>query len=189
MRYLLTAAALALSACSTGPGDVDGERVPCVSQSECDPNRRKVCEDGYCSALLPENTELDGDNKSLYMRNLSISAWNIRFQKRESLRAYVIYPVTPDGRTVRCSDIASYEELNDPSRYNLTVAPVETRIQNPGHAFQTLVFVNGPGRILYVEIYNAPLYDSPDRVGVGCLEAGEIPESGVIGMEITPKLG
>lgn len=189
MRFVVTAAVLAFSACSTGPGDTDGERVPCVSQEECDTNLRKVCEDGYCSALLPENTALGPNNESLYLRSLNIDVQKVQLQGPQSLRAYVIYPVAPDGRSVVCADIGSYEDLKDASRFNLTTSPLESRISNPNQVIQTSVFVNGPGRLLYVEIYNRPLNDSPDRIGVGCIESGKIKESGTIGLVVTPKLG
>lgn len=189
MRYLLTAAALALTACSIGPDEIEENLVPCGSQTECDTNRRKVCEDGYCSALLPDNSALGSNNESLYLRSLNIDVQKVQLQGPQSLRAYVIYPVRPDGSSVLCADITSHAELDDGTLFNLTTSPLESRITNPSQVIQTNVFVNGPGRVLYVEIYNRPLNDSPDRIGVGCLEAGEIPETGKIGMTVKAKLG
>ena len=182
MRRLLAMGALALAACGPTTDGPDGgdPAIPCATQTDCSSERRKVCEDGFCSAQLADNSD--------HFRDLSLDlATGVKLQGPQALRVFVVYPVTPNGDTVLCDEIASYEELNDPARFNLTASPLEIRILQPNDVIQTGIFVNGPGRVVYAEIYNAQLNDSPQRIGIGCVE--DVPESGRIIVDVKAVAG
>lgn len=187
MNRLLLAGALCILGCGTpvDQGDPQGDRDSCASQFDCDPERRRVCEAGYCSALLPRNSSEGGEGEQIYFRSLVIDVTRLRPKQPKALRAFVVYPITPGGRTVTCADIASAEALASPSDFNLTVAPVEQNITLPGDVIRTAIHVNGPGRLLHVTMYDSVLNDAPAVIGTGCIESGSIPETGTIGMTMT----
>lgn len=187
LRFLLCASVLAFSACGGAhSGDPDDDGRNCSAQTDCDDAWRKVCEDGYCSGMLPANTEMGTDEKFVYQSKLIIALdRKIKYRKGMSFRAAVAYPVTPAGATVDCATIESYEVLSDPSKYNLTNRPQEEDIK--GEVTRTLVYLNGPGRVLYVELYDAPLSENPNVVGVACLEDPVPTEDGKIGMTVLPR--
>lgn len=192
-RVLVCVSVLVLAACGVTPSEESRDDRNCTAQTDCDPDWRKVCEDGYCSATLPANSEMDAEDKVfIYASQLNIGLdRKVKYSDdKVSFRAVVVYPVTPEGKTVTCSNIASYEQLGDPSKYNLTARPWEkSNLKLPqGQVIQGQVFLNGPGRVLYVEIYDGALEENPKVVGVACLENAAPNEDGKIGMTAKPPV-
>jgi hypothetical protein len=158
--------ALLFVACAPGPtdgADGGGERVPCVSQTECDAENRRVCASGFCSDPLPTN-----ELQTLYMR-LRGSAL---FGDRASMRIFILYPVTPNGTVVTCANLVdkvSVAELLDPTRFNLTTPADARQAPASGDTIVAGIVMNGVGRVIYVEIYpQGGGQGTP--TGVGCKE-------------------
>lgn len=179
MRLPAFLVAAALVACGgSGSGDPDGgSRVPCAAQSECGSDLRRVCEDGYCSAELADPYAQEN------FRNLVLSlSSQVRLRGPKAFRAWVFYQVRPDGSPVRCADLGPSGALPDPSGFNQTATAVEQQIRTSGDAITTGIFVNGVGRVVAIEVFDAAFNDSPTRIGFGCLES--TPAEGTLGVEI-----
>lgn len=168
--FVLASAAL-LVACGTGD-DPDKVRVPCTSQLACEHGKEHnaVCEAGYCSDKLPEPTGLATFNMGL--------SNSVKGQQPKSFRAFVIYPIRPDGSQVKCpagNGKLALAPLFDPTQTNLSAYPLETGITNVNDVVISALWVNGPGRVVYAELYAAPLDlthpgDEGPAIGAGCLE-------------------
>lgn len=174
MIRLLGFAVLALVASSCG--DASETRVPCTSQAQCGVEQRRVCEQGFCGALLPD--------PSLHLETLTMTVpVTVRLAEPKSLRAAVLYAHTPDGKHVVCpgkaaasNDVAipSMAALYDRAKFNVTAPMLEMPLRSLNDTIQTAVGVNGAGRVLYVELYadsvtqNEPESGGP-AIAVGCL--------------------
>lgn len=183
-RPLLGLSLLLLFGCGASPSDETKDGPNCSAQTDCDLEWRKVCEDGYCSAMLPANGQTGADGQSIYSNKLNIALKRKpKGHESWSFRVLVVYPVTPSGKTVACSGIETAEALLDAQAYNLTASPFEGKVPT-GDVIKTLVSLNGPGRVVYVEIYDGPLRENPNVVGIGCLENPIPNEDNVIGMSV-----
>lgn len=171
-RPFVGAVVLSVLACGTVTPD---PRVPCTSQLTCDQEHRKVCEAGFCSPALPD--------VAAHLENLSMSLpVSVRLANPVAMRAAVLYPITPDGRTVVCPGapganqvaISGMVPLNDAAKFNLTSSMLETPLRSVSDTVTTGIMVNGPGRVVYVEIYAEPVTPGDPAsggapVGTGCV--------------------
>jgi hypothetical protein len=159
LAVLLAATVLACGATTTPDG-----RSPCTAQTTCSLETTKVCEAGFCSPPLPANTA----------ETLRLDVSTIVFSEPHSFRVAVVYPITPDGKTVKCDGIPSMQALKDPAKFNLTATVSQSQMPQ-GDAITYGVFINGLGRVVYVEAYSETPSElngttTPTVVGVGCLE-------------------
>ena len=95
----------------------------------------------------------------------------------------MLYARTPDGKRVVCpgkaaapDDVAipSMAALYDRAKFNVTAPMLEMPLRSLNDTIQTAVGVNGPARVLYVELYgDAVTQNEPESGGpplaVGCL--------------------
>ena len=169
--------ALLAGGCGTRPAPPVDHRLPCGSQTTCDPEYQKVCDSGYCSGALPPIGE--------HYEKLALPMTpQMQLAPPRSLRAAVLYSTTPEGKVVRCPGatlaanqvaITDMKSLSDPAKFNLTAPLLEVNRDFSQDLIQTFASVNGTGRVVYAELYAQTLVPGePDSggkpIGVGCVE-------------------
>lgn len=168
-RFAATFAVLVLTAsCSSAAGPSDSP-VPCDTQATCGDDYRKVCENGFCGAELPEAV-------STTVRPIELSIPTaVRLKELKSMRVAVVYPTTPDQKKVVCPggtpaagevEIPSVAALFDRAKFNLTWEIMGLHITPSTTG--TGVSINGPGRLIFVELYE-------DAVTEGVADSGGAP--------------
>jgi hypothetical protein len=168
---VLPAIALALAAC--GADEPPDTRVPCASQAACGDAYLSFCEQGYCTPPLP-------DVAAVRVLDLDVN-YQVRLKQLQAARVTVVYANTPDGKRVTCpgkaagpGDVAipSMAALFDRAKFNLAWNIMKFDFTKSTTGMP--VRINGPGRLVYVELYeeipkeNEPASGGPP-VGVGCL--------------------
>jgi len=183
---------LVLGACGTsGSGSPS---TPCTSRLDCPGGTDfgAACEGGYCSAPFAPGY--------LATLTMGVRSTTLRLQGIRSLRIFAIHPTTPGGATLKCPAPGTLADLNDPVKTNLSASVTERNYALTGGAdtIQTGVFLNGPGRLVYVEVYRndlnlqAPGEEGP-AIGTGCVEqveyAGDATTQKTVVLEIQPVGG
>jgi hypothetical protein len=160
------------AACAGSEAD---DRAPCTAQSKCGMGVRRVCEDGYCSDVLPD--------LAAHMQTLTLSLpVQVRLAAPQGLRVAIVYPKTPDGRRVVCPGTATGTDLAIPGMsaladdklFNLTATTAQLALRSVSDSITTAANINGPGRLVYVELYRTAVSeDDPVSGGApiatGCL--------------------
>jgi hypothetical protein len=173
LRPSALALALALPLASCGAPDAADTRVPCASQATCGDAFLSFCEQGFCTAPLP-------DTVGVRVLDLDV-ATNVLNKYLQSARVAVVYPRTLDGKRVTCpgqaagpDDVAipSAAALFDRTKYNLSWNIMGFKISKSNLSIP--VKINGAGRLVYVELYEQSLKENDPSsggppVGVGCL--------------------
>ncbi len=173
MRRWLAVGLGAVAASCGGSGTDD--RVPCTAQSKCGMGVQRVCDDGYCSDVLPD--------LAAHMQTLTLSLpVQVRLAVPQGLRVAIVYPKTPDGRRVVCPGTATGNDLaipgmsglSDDKLFNLTASTSQLALRSVSDTITTAVNINGPGRLVYAELYRTSVSeDDPVSGGapiaVGCL--------------------
>ena len=171
-RWLAMGLGALLASCG---GSATDDRVPCTAQSKCGMGVQRVCDDGYCSDVLPD--------LAAHMQTVTLTLpVQVRLAAPQGLRVAVVYPKTPDGKRVVCpgtatgSDVAitGMSALADDKRFNLTATTSQLALRSVSDSITTAANINGPGRLIYVELYRTSVSaDDPVSGGaplaVGCL--------------------
>ena len=171
-HWLAMGLGAAVAACG---GSATDDRIPCTAQSKCGMGVKRVCDDGYCSDVLPD--------LAAHMQTLTLSLpVQVRLAAPQGLRFAVVYPKTPDGRRVVCPGTATGNDvaipgmsgLADDKLFNLTAATSQLALRSVSDSITTAANINGPGRLVYVELYRTAVSeDDPVSGGApiatGCL--------------------
>ncbi|MFM2151968.1 MAG: hypothetical protein RL199_403 [Pseudomonadota bacterium] len=166
--------AIGLGALAASCGGLEtDDQMPCTAQSKCGMGVRRVCDDGYCSDVLP--------NLSDHLQTLTLSLpVQVRLAAPQGLRVAIVYPKTPDGRRVVCPGTATGTDLaipgmgglSDDRRFNLTATTSQLPLRSVSDSIITAANINGPGRIVYVELYRTAVSEDDPVSGGAPIAAG-----------------
>jgi hypothetical protein len=171
-RWLAMGLGAVVASCG---GTETDDRLACTAQSKCGMGVRRVCDDGYCSDVLPD--------LAAHMQTLTLTLpVQVRLAAPQGLRVAIVYPKTPDGRRVVCPGTATGNDvaipgmsgLGDDKLFNLTASTSQLALRSVSDNITTAANINGPGRIVYVELYRTAVSgDDPVSGGApiatGCL--------------------
>jgi hypothetical protein len=170
-RWVAAGMAGILSACI---GDAKGSGENCSAQSKCGMGVRRVCDDGTCSDVLPD--------LSAHLQTLTLSLpFAVRNASPKALRVAVVYSKTPDGRRVVCPgtatgpgdvDLPGIAGLSDDRVFNLTAETTQVSLRSVSDVITTSVQLNGPGRLVYVELFRTTVPEDDPVSGGAPIAAG-----------------